>query len=198
MKIFTCKPYLSHFPTIFVSLISFLFFTTTLHAQFRNYNIVYTDNAKGNIVMFGNTLMHIVDNSVVNTTKMNDNSANGNSTYGNDNENMQYVDVDGSGTTGSTTKNSSTADLALPAGTNTIKLARLYWGGRVKDAEFDLTQTANRKIKIRKGSVNTYTEFTAVQIDKNNTTLNSNNSVSYQAFADITSFIQTNLSLIHI
>ena len=142
--------------------------------------------------MFGNTLMHIVDNSVVNTTKMNDNSANGNSTYGNDNENMQYVDVDGSGTTGSATKNSSTADLALPAGTNTIKLARLYWGGRIKDAEFDLTQTANRKIKIRKGSVNTYTEFTAVQIDKNNTTLNSNNYSQYQAFADITSFIQTN------
>ena len=192
MKIFTCKPCKWQFLPGLVFSISFIFFTSALHAQFRNYNIVYTDNAKGNIVMFGNTLMHIVDNNAVNTTKMNDNSATGNSIYGNDNENMQYVDIDGSGLTGAATRNSSTADLVLPSGTNTIKLARLYWGGRVKDADFDLTQTANKKIKIRKGTLTGYSEFTALQIDKNSTTLNSEAYSQYQAFTDITSFIQTN------
>ncbi len=29
--------------------------------------------------------------------------------------------------------------LSLPAGTNTIKLARLYWGARVKKSDFDIT-----------------------------------------------------------
>ena len=89
------------------------FYITGVYAQFRNYNIVYSDNAKGNIVMFGNTLMAIIDNSAVNTVKMNDNAANGNSTFGNDFENMQYVDVDGKTFTGIGTRNSSTAEFNL-------------------------------------------------------------------------------------
>jgi uncharacterized repeat protein (TIGR01451 family) len=105
---------------------------------------------------------------------------------------MQYVDVDGNGFTGSGTRNSSTADLTLPAGTNTIKLARLYWGGRVKDAEFDLSQLANKKIKIKKAGFLPYTQFTATQIDRNNFIQNNEAYTRYQAFADITSFIQTN------
>lgn len=169
-----------------------LFFTAGIQAQFRNYNIVYADNARGNIAMFGNTLMAIVDNATINTIKMNDNAANGNSTFGNDFENMQYVDVDGNGFTGSGTRNSSTADLLLPAGTNTIKLARLYWGGRVKDSEFDLTQVANKKIKIRKGNFLAYTEFTTAQFDKNNFVQNNESYTRYQAFVDITTFIQAN------
>ena len=187
------KKYRSPFQiNILVTFLLFFFFTTGVQAQFRNYSIVYTDNARGDIAMFGNTLMAIVDNSAVNTIKMNDNAADGNSTYGNDFSNMQYVDVDGNGFTGSATRNSSTADLTLPAGTNTIKLARLYWGGRVKDADFDLTQPANRKIKIRKGGFLSYTEFIATQIDRNNFIQNNEPYTRYQAFADITSFIQTN------
>src|SRR5438045_7283537 len=141
MKKYFCNPFF----TITIATLALIFSFNTLQAQFRNYNIVYTDNARGNIAMFGNTLMAIVDNSAINTVKMNDNATDGNSSYGNDFENMQYVDVDGSTFTGSGTRNSSTADLTLPAGTNTIKLARLYWGGRVKDAEFDLTQPGNQK-----------------------------------------------------
>ncbi len=177
---------------IFLTLSFFFFYITCIQAQFRNYSIVYTDNARGNVAMCGNTLMAIVDNSVINTVKMNDNANDGNSTYGNDFENMQYVDVDGNGFTGRATRNSSTADLILPAGTNTIKLARLYWGGRVKDSEFDLTQIANKKIKIRKESFLSYTEFTATQIDRNNFIQNNEPYTRYQAFTDITSFIQTN------
>jgi len=78
---------------------------------------------------------------------MNDNSTNGNSVYGNDTENMQYTDVDGAAGNGSVTRNSSSSDLNLPPGTNTIKLARLYWGGRVKNSDFDLKSDANKKIK---------------------------------------------------
>ncbi|MDQ6756634.1 MAG: hypothetical protein M3004_06830, partial [Bacteroidota bacterium] len=165
--------------------------TSISFAQFRNYSIVYSANAKGNITMFGNTLMAIVDNGIINTTKMNDNSTDGNSTYGNDFENMQYVDVDGNGFFGSGTRNSSTADLVLPAGGNTIKLARLYWGGRVKNADFDLSQPENKKIKIRKGTLLGYTEFTATQIDADNFIQNNEPYKRYQAFADITSFVQT-------
>src|SRR5205085_10361228 len=76
--------------------------------------------------------------------------------------------------------------------TNTIKLARLYWGGRVKDSDFDLTQSANQKIKIRKGAFSPYTEISATQIDKNSFVQNNENYTRYQAFADITSLIQTN------
>ena len=141
--------------------------------------------------MFGNTLMAINDNNAINTVKMNDNASNGYSSFGNDFENMQYVDVDGSGFSGTATRNSSTADFTLPAGTNTIKLARLYWGGRVKDAEFDLNQPVNKKIKIRKGTFLPYTEFTATQIDRNNFIQNNEAYTRYQAFADITSFLQT-------
>lgn len=136
--------------------------------------------------------MAINDNNVINATKMNDNAADGNSVYGNDFENMQYVDVDGAGFTGVSTRNSSTSDLILPAGTNTIKLARLYWGGRVKNSEFDLTQLANKKIKIRKGGFLSYTEFIANQIDKNNFIQNNESYTRYQAYTDITSFIQAN------
>ena len=188
MKKYFCKPFDRYSAVILL----ILFFSTNLEAQFRNYNIVYTDNARGNITMFGNTLMAIVDNSVINTVKMNDNAADGNSIYGNDFENMQYVDVDGNGFTGSATRNSSTADFTLPAGTNTIKLARLYWGGRVKDSDFDLNLPQNKKIKIRKGGFFPYTDFDAMQIDRNNFIQNNEPYTRYQAFADITSFIQTN------
>ena len=112
--------------------------------------------------MFGNTLMNIVDNGTVNTIKMNDNSANGNSMYGNNHQNMQYADIDGNTGNGSVTRNSSSSDLILPAGTNTIKLARLYWGGFVVNSEFDLTAEANKKVKIRKGTTSVYSDVTAL------------------------------------
>ena len=162
-------------------------------AQFRSYQKVYSDNIKGGSTIFGNTLTHIVNsNGNADTARMNNNRVNGNSTYGNDNSNIRYVDVDGNSGNGSGTRNSSTADLSLPAGTNTIKLARLYWGARVKKGDFDISLSANQKVKIRFGTTGTYTEFAAGQLDKN-TTGSGNNAVSqYQAYADITSFIQAN------
>lgn len=182
---------MKNFTRLIILLISTLF-STSVTAQSRNYSLIYTGNAKGSITLFGNTLMNVVDVTGVNVSKMNDNSVNGESIYGNDRENMQYVDVDGNAEGGSITRNSSTADLILPGGVNTIKLARLYWGGRVKTSDFDLTQAANQNIDIRKGTSAIYTEFTATQIDKNTFLQNNEEYIRYQAFTDITSFIQSN------
>lgn len=139
--------------------------------------------------MFGNTLMHIVNYGSVNLTKMNGNSFNGNSTYGNDNENMQYVDIDGATGNGSVTRNSSSSDLILPAGTNNIKLARVYWGGRLKNTDFDLSIDSNKTIKIRKGTSSVYSNVTALGIDN---IISATGYTQYQAYADITALVKNN------
>ena len=158
-------------------------------AQIRKYGLVYSDNIKGGSTIFGNTLMNIITGGKIDTVKMNDNRIDGNSVYGNDNSDMEFVDIDGNTGYGSVTRNSSSADLILPAGTNTIKLARLYWGGRISDADYDLTKTANRTIKIRKGTANAYSDVTALGMD---TTIITTGYTEYQAYADITSFVKNN------
>jgi uncharacterized repeat protein (TIGR01451 family) len=176
-----------------MGIVVLLFMTLTVpklaFSQFRNYNLVYSDNIKGGTAMFGNTLLHIINGDTVNTTKMNDNSANGNSVYGNDNENMQYIDIDGNTGIGTVTRNSSSADLILPMGNNIIKLARLYWGGRVKNVDYDLSVDSNKTIKIRKITNNKYADVTALGIDK---TMIVTGYTQYQAYADITDLIKTN------
>ena len=159
------------------------------NAQSRSYSTVYSDNIKGGSAIFGNTLLHIIDNDSVNTTKMNDNGADGNSIYGNNRENLQYADIDGNTGNGSVTRNSSSSDLILPAGTNTIKLARLYWGGFVVDSEFNMAAAANKKIKIRKGTSADYADVTAFGIDKEEV---STTSSQYQAYADVTELVKNN------
>lgn len=333
--------------------ICLLLFCSTLSAQvIKPYSLIYTDNIKGSSTIFGNTIMHIVDNSNPNTTKMNEsgNAANGQgglgySQYGNDGENMQYTDVDanivtplintgdnwnystassqpaswpnvtlaggpgpsplGYGPTGSvgtsltdfrtyyftkavnittanfnnytltlklddgavvyvngteiarvnmpggtpsyttdassniepeatttltipagapfvngsntiqvevhtsannesgtddlffdlnltgnyTTANSSSADFTLPAGTNTIKFARLYWGGRIDNSVITAAPDTLRKVKIRKGSGAYSTVFTAAaNVD---TYAPTSSDKVYQSFVDITSFFHT-------
>jgi len=177
--------------TIFV--VTFLLlFSYTSKAQTRNYSLVYSDNIKGGSTTFGNTLMNIITNKKVDITKMNDNSKNGNSSYGNDNEDMEYVDIDGNSGYGSGTRNSSSADLILPTGTNTIKIARLYWGGRVADKDFDLTKSANQTIKIRKGTTSAYFNVTALGLDKTPISGAGSGYTEYQAYADITAFVTNN------
>ncbi|MEO7960347.1 MAG: T9SS type A sorting domain-containing protein [Ginsengibacter sp.] len=155
--------------------------------QMRNYQLIYSDNIQGGCTMFGNTLMQIVNNGSVNLAKMNGNMYNGNSVYGNDNENMQYIDIDSSIGQGSVTRNSSSADLLLPAGTNTIKLARLYWGGYIQNSEFDLQADTNRIVKIRKGTTGNYADVTALGIDEMHPSIGY---TEYQAYADITAFVK--------
>ena len=171
--------------------ISFLVSFNTI-AQNRTFGFVYSENMKGGTALFGNTLMNAVNpNPVVDLTAMNGNSADGNSIYDNGTSNMQYADIDGNSGAGAGTRNSSSADLNLPAGTNIIKLARLYWGGRAATADFDMNLAANRKIKIRKGTSGGYQEYSAVQIDriyKNAGT--ATEFCRYQAYTDITTLVQ--------
>jgi fimbrial isopeptide formation D2 family protein len=163
-------------------------------AQNRNFGIVFSENLKGGTALFGNTLMNAVNaNGTVNTTAVNGNSVNGNSLYENGSTtSMQYVDIDGNTGNGTATRNSSSADLILPfTGTNTIKLARLYWGGRAVKTDFDMTNTLNQRIKIRKGTTGAYQEYAAAQLDKVvSNTGTATEFTLYQAFADITPLIQ--------
>ena len=169
---------------------------TSINAQsvIRAFSQVYSDNIKGGITLLGNTNVHIVDNNQVNLTKMNEtgNASNssgglGYSQYGNNNANMQYVDVDGV----SATKNSSSADLILPAGTNVIKFARLYWSGRINNSVITARPDTLSKIKIRKGT-GPYIDITTPSI---NVSTQTDQFVTagklYQAFFDITSFINS-------
>jgi uncharacterized repeat protein (TIGR01451 family) len=192
MKIFTKDICLWQIKNTSILLLFSVFISASSLAQFRNYTKVFSDNIRGGTTLFGNTLTHIVTSGAADTAKMNDNRVNGNSTYGNDNSNIRYVDIDDSTGPGAGTRNSSSADLALPSGTNTIKLARLYWGARVRISEFDLSLDTFKRVKIRYGTDGAYTEYAAAQIDKNST--GSGNSIvnQYQAYVDITTFIQAN------
>ncbi|MCY7292958.1 MAG: T9SS type A sorting domain-containing protein [Ferruginibacter sp.] len=87
--------------------------------------------------------------------------------------------------------NSSSADLLLPAGTNTIKFARLYWGGRIANAYVTAYPDTLRKIKIRKGTSGMYSNALAPVTSVDQFAINSS-TTAYQSYVDITSFIQSN------
>ena len=183
------KNSLSQFGVLFLFSLLFAFQS---EAQ-RGYSIIYSENLKGGTAMFGNTLLHIETkpkkgNPYIDTIKMNDNAANGNSTFGNDNENMVHIDIDGTTGNGAGTINSSSSDLVMPSGSN-VKFARLYWGGRIKDTDFDLSTEADRTVKIRKGNTNIYSDIKALAIDQS---VIAAGYTQYQAYADITAFLNQN------
>ncbi|MFT3680391.1 MAG: hypothetical protein QM791_08975 [Ferruginibacter sp.] len=164
-------------------------------AQLRKLGFLYSENMRGGTATFGNTLMYWANpDGSVNDTAMNGNQLDGNSKYDNGNygnTSMQFIDIDGNVGEGTSTRNSSSADLILPSGINTIKLARVYWGGRAASNDFNMADEANQKIKVRKGMSGAYTEYPAAQIDKSviNPGLETEYS-RYQAFADITELVK--------
>lgn len=92
------------------------------------------------------------------------------------------------------TFNSSSADLILPVtGTNTIKFARLYWGGRIRTGTGGNDNINLRTIKIRKGTSGAYTVGIAPvgQVDKHRVNSSQTDSV-YQSYIDITNFVKVN------
>lgn len=118
-------------------LISFISVSAIGQTSVRAFGLSYSANLKGATSLIGNTSMAIRRNNTIDLTRMNEtsNASNGQgglgfSQYGNNSSNMQFVDIDN--TTG--TSNSSSADLILPTGQNTIKFARLYWGGRINNS----------------------------------------------------------------
>ncbi|MFC4261356.1 T9SS type A sorting domain-containing protein [Ferruginibacter yonginensis] len=86
--------------------------------------------------------------------------------------------------------NASSADLVLPSGTNTIKFARLYWGGRISSTIAAVADTL-KKVKIRKGNSGIYTSLIAASTSTDQQVLASGD-IAYQSYVDITSFIQGN------
>lgn len=87
--------------------------------------------------------------------------------------------------------NSSNADLLLPSGTNTIKFARLYWGGRLANTYITSFPDTLRKIRIRKGTSGVYSNGLAPISSVDQFAINGS-TTAYQSYIDITSFIQSN------
>ena len=87
--------------------------------------------------------------------------------------------------------NSSSANLILPGGTNIIKFARLYWGGKISSSLLTAYPDTLRKIKIRKGAAGVYTNALASASSVDMFAYNANIN-AYQAYVDITSFLQSN------
>ena len=195
MKISTLTRYCNLPVRAWVAFLLIISVSKNTTAQYRNYETAFSDNFKGDIAIFGNTLMNLVKaNGSVDTAAMNGNRSDGNSLFDNGAfgaSNMQYTDVDGNTGNGAVTRNSSSADLILPSGVNTIKFARLYWGGRVLSSDFDIHLAANQSIKIRKGSASAYQQQAATRFDKTlrNDTL-SGEFYFYQAYTDITTLVK--------
>lgn len=195
MKSFTYLVCTKQIKTLAASAVAILLFSASANAQFRNYGIAYSDNVKGSATLFGNTLEAVYNsnNTTVDTATMNATRANGSASSGNDGSNMRFVDIDGSSGAGAGTTNSSSADLALPgSGTNTIKFARLYWGGRVLKSDFDMSDTSKQKIKIRKGTSGAYLQYKADHIDDTLVGTGSSAYFQYQAYVDVTDLISVN------
>lgn len=158
---------------------------TTLSSQIvRPYTTVYSDNLKGGHTIFGNTILARGE-TAMNSFIASPFGSNGiTSNYGNDNADMQFVDIDGDAATYS----SSSADLVLPSGTNTIKFARLYWGGRI-DTTITIASARN-KVKIKKaGGVYNTIDAPVCQMDQYNISGKQN---VYQVYYDVTTFISMN------
>jgi fimbrial isopeptide formation D2 family protein len=187
----------SLFATAFLSLVLLFISAPTVKAQLRNFELIYSDNVKGDVTVFGNTLMNRVlpGTQTANLTAMDDpeHASTGNSIYHNGNADMQQVDVDGSVGDGGSTRNSSSADLILPPGTNTIKLARLYWGGRASIDNFNLNLPSNQTIRIRKGTSGPYFEFAAQEFNKSTGFSGTPAEFSiFQGYVDITEYVVAN------
>lgn len=89
------------------------------------------------------------------------------------------------------TASSSSADLQLPSGTNTIKFARLYWGGRINNDVLAAVPDTLRRVKIRKGTTGGYTYIQAAAANTDLYPIPGTGSTNYQSFIDVTSFINT-------
>ncbi|GAB2831386.1 T9SS type A sorting domain-containing protein [Ferruginibacter profundus] len=177
-------------------LIAHMAIATKAQNPITTYTQVYSANIKGGTAVLGNTSMQIVNsnNGTVRSNRMNDISDPNNGVggigytqYGNDNDNMQFADIDGV----AGTNNSTSADLILPAGTNTIKFARLYWGGRILNSAIAGVPDTLRKVKIRKGA-GSYSNVLAAATSVDQFAIAGTSETVYQAYSDITAYIQSN------
>ncbi|MCB0867760.1 MAG: DUF11 domain-containing protein [Solirubrobacterales bacterium] len=93
-----------------------------------------------------------------------------------------YIDVDSDGST----FNSSTANQTLPAG-STVLYAALYWGGHYSGASSPADASKRNEVKFKVPGASAYQTVTASTLDDGV----GSNSGRYQAFANVTSLIQS-------
>lgn len=90
------------------------------------------------------------------------------------------------------TFSSSSANLQLPSGTNTIKFARLYWGGRINNDVLTASPDTVRKVRIRKGTTSGYVQVVAPAVNTDLYPIPGTVSTTYQSYIDVTAFINNN------
>ncbi len=167
-----------------------------INSKSKAYNSpVYSANIPGGHTMIGNTIMassSFKNSNASTSTIMNYFTVGSDGTtsiYGNDNSDMEFVNIDNGATAGIVSSSAST--LSLPSGTNTIKFARLYWGGHITASDLASANLTTVKIKGPSGTYQT------VNIPANqiyalpSTNDNGNTYYNYQAYADISSFVQS-------
>jgi hypothetical protein len=118
-------------------------------------------NVRGDVALIGNR-------SLVGSSAANDDNA----------TTMNNLDLDGDATT---VKNSTSADLTLPAGSSVL-WAGLYWAGRS-------TAATRNTIKFKKAG-DTYTVYTATQLDDGNTISGITAENHFQSFIEMTTYVQ--------
>ncbi len=87
--------------------------------------------------------------------------------------------------------NATSSNLNLPAGINTIKFARLYWGGRIANSTITSFPDTLLKIKLRKGESGLYTSLIAPVSSSDQYAITGSEKL-YQSYIDIKDFIQAN------
>ncbi|MEL6812750.1 MAG: SprB repeat-containing protein [Bacteroidota bacterium] len=162
------KPTMKRVPTLLIVLLLGL---QSYAQNFVNFDPVFDDDLKGDIVLIGNNILG-PDNNPFNDT----------SVYNSDVD-MQYIDIDGD----STTFSSSSADLSVPnPNCYEIIYAALYWGA----VERETTQTTFNTVKF-KGPTGGYFDITGTVIYDRYTDGGGpiQNSYPYACFADVTDIV---------
>jgi Protein of unknown function (DUF3344)/Ig domain of plant-specific actin-binding protein len=145
------------------AILAFALLAAPAHAADTAFTARFAQTARGDIAAVGNTVM-TCPAAAVNCA-----AAQGGAAYNNNDFAMAYVDLDGSATT---TLNSSSATVTLPAG-STVLWAGLYWSGHSNSAGKDTVQF--------RGPSTGYTQVTADQV-----ITSSAQAIRYRAFKDVT------------
>lgn len=152
--------------------------TSESEAAVRNpFTPVYSSNENGAIAIVGNSQMSCVTDSSGCAT------ARSTASGLNNNVNMQFIDQDAV----TTTTNSTSADLELPAG-STVLNARLIWGGRTVGGTGGVPAlTPLNRALFRTPASSAYTTLNGTLTEP---TLSSGDFGPYQASIDVTSAVQ--------
>ncbi len=142
---------------------AFLTFSPQAHAATRPFALRYSADVPGDIAFVANTILTCTASVACGRIQTGVNAGTNNG------QSMVHIDDD----TDSTTFNSSSSTLALPAG-STVLFAGLYWGAVS-------TASAAANVKFKAPAAATYTTIASTTFD----TINS----SYSAFADVTATV---------